>query len=167
MLPALPFVPAACATASRRATLRPPRRKMGTRRTSDRIHDVRLISFNCYKGILPEPNLICSNSLLIQKHPVAPIAKTFAAVALLDEAHEHGAQFGFDFGFLHHVFPDAVKAGARGVAAEPDLIPAGGLADEREFRHIRPGATVRATGRADDDFLVGQADFVAQFFDAV
>ena len=70
----------------------------------------------------------CCHRLFAQKHAVAPVAETFAGAAFLGEAHEHGTQFGFQFGFLDHVLPDAVQARAGGVAAEPDLIASGRLA---------------------------------------
>ena len=70
-------------------------------------------------------------------------------------------------GVLDHVLPDAIEAGAGNIAAEPDLITPRRLADESNFRQVRPRTAVRTAGRADDDFLSRQPDFAAKFFDAV
>src|SRR5277367_5442363 len=110
---------------------------------------------------------VISILLLVEKNTVAPIAEAFAGISFLHETHKDGAQFGFNLGFLDHVFPDAVQARAGRISAEPDLIASRRLADERKFRHVRPRAAVRAAGRANDYFFAAEADFVAQFFDAV
>src|SRR5208283_2974570 len=60
--------------------------------------------------------------LLLQKHPVAPVAEAFAGVAFLRKAREQGTQFVFNVLVLDHVFPDAVEPGAGGVATETDLV---------------------------------------------
>src|SRR5262249_14981104 len=98
---------------------------------------------------------------------VAPVAEAFAIVALFREACEHGAEFVFDLRIFDRVFPDAIEARAGGVAAEPELIAAGRFADESDFRHVSARATVRAAGRTNDDFLVGQTEIAAEFFDTV
>src|ERR1035437_7152866 len=104
------------------------------------------------------PHLICTPSCSFQKNPAPPAAKTFPGVSFLRETRQHRTEFRFDVRFLHHVFPNAIKARAGGVGTEPDLITSRRFADERDLRHVRPRATVRAAGRADDDFLAAKAE---------
>src|SRR6266545_6672175 len=110
---------------------------------------------------------VCSGRLLLQQHAVAPVSETLARVASVREAREQRTQFVLDLRVLHHVFPQAIEPGAGGVAAEPDLVSAGRLADKGDFSRVGTGTTVRAAGRADNNFLARKTNFGAERFDTV
>ena len=54
-------------------------------------------------------NLIGRIRLLLQKHAVAPVAKTFAGISFLRETRKDGTQFVFDFRVFDDIFPDAIE----------------------------------------------------------
>ena len=64
-------------------------------------------------------------------------------------------------------FEDLVESHAVGVAAEPELVFAGRLADEADLGHVGAGTAVGAAGGADNNFLTRHADFHRELFNAV
>src|SRR3989442_12704150 len=105
-----------------------------------------VIGLNCgYRPVFPQKTF-------------NPITKPFALVSLLGVAREQRTEFVFDIRVFHHVFPKPIQPRAGGVAAEPDLVSAGGFADKGDFSHVGTGATVRAACRADNDFLARKTD---------
>src|ERR1041385_337104 len=105
--------------------------------------------------------------LLLPKHAGAPIAEALAGISLLRVTLQQGPQFALDLRVLERLLPDSIEPRAGNIPAEPDLITSGRFADERQLRHVRPRTAVRATRRADDDFLAGQPDFVTKQFNAI
>src|ERR1041385_4399126 len=105
--------------------------------------------------------------LLLPKHAGAPIAEALSGISLLRVTRQQGSQLALDVRVLECFFPDSIEPRAGDIAAEPDLITPGRFADERDLRHVGPRAAVRATCRADDDFLAAQPDFLTKQFDPV
>src|SRR6185436_9526492 len=97
---------------------------------------------------------------LFPEHALDPVAETLGAGETLGfPAREERLEFGDDVGVFHHVAPDLVDPRAIFISAEPELVFAWGFADEADLGHVGARATVRSAGHADDDFLVGEAEF--------
>src|ERR1041384_7340248 len=80
--------------------------------------------------------LIHRRRLLLQKHPVAPVAESFAGVPLLRETRKDGAEFDLEVGLFQHVLEQFVEPGAGGIAAEPELVTPRRLAHESDLRGV-------------------------------
>src|SRR5688572_6186413 len=103
----------------------------------------------------------------IPKHACRPIAKTFTRVALRGETRKQRAQLGLDLGIFHHIFPDTIEARASSVPAQPKLVTPRRFADESDFRHVGPRATVGTAGGSNDYFFAYQAGLNAKLFDPI
>ncbi len=87
----------------------------------------------------------------------APVAEAFVVLAFLGVAFEDGLEGGDDLLFFDAGDERTVESGAAGVAPDVELVAAGAAPDEAEFSHVGPGASVGATGHADDELLFVEA----------
>src|SRR5215208_4122381 len=94
-----------------------------------------------------------SRRVLIPQDPRTEITETLTAGSFLAELSQQGSQLVDDIVALHRILVESIEAGAGFVAPEIHLIFVRRFADQSEFCHERPGATIRTTGHADHQFF--------------